>query len=367
MKQAKLSCTMDRHYNPVDQSCERYLLVSLQMPDALRQSERLPLNLSLIIDRSGSMRGNKLEYVKEAAIHVLRLLSEGDRISVVAYDDEVKVVAASTPVTSETRDQLTRKIQAIKPGGMTNLSGGWFTGCDQIADTMTSDYLNRALLLTDGLANQGMTDHEKLVFQAKELRKRGITTTTFGVGDDFNQFLLQGIADGGGGHFYFIERPKQIPDHFKGELGEMLATVAREMTLDVTLPEGIELTALNDIPTEQRAGQFRLLLGDAYAAESRTLVLKAQFPARPEEYSWTVPVTLRYEDAQIRQGVSLTDDSVAFMVADAATCESESVNQDVLEAASRLEAERAKMEALKREYEGDVEGAQFVLQRPKAT
>lgn len=359
-EKANLTGLTDRPLIPAQETCERYLWLTLRLPNPPRQAGRLPLNLSLIIDRSGSMSGDKLEYVKEAAIHALRLLTEADRAAVVIYDDAVELLAPSRGITGDVRDDMIRRIRQVRTGGMTNLSGGWFTGCDQIADFMTSDYLNRALLLTDGLANVGLTDHEQLVMQAKELRRRGISTTTFGVGNDFNQFLLQGIADGGGGHFYFIDKPNQIPNYFQGELGELLATVARELTLDLSLPVGVEAEVLNDTLFERLGQTLRLFLGDAYAGEVRHLGLKLKIPARALSQDFALPFTLRYEDSQQRQAVQV-EGTIQFTVVTAAAAESQAVNEEVLREAGRLEAERAKMEALQREQQGDVAGARAAL------
>lgn len=360
----KVTGQIDRPLIPANESCERYILLTIEVPEAPRhKNDRLPLNLSLVIDRSGSMSGDKLAYVKEAALHTLRLLAETDRVSVVIYDDEVEVIAPSTTFTPKKRKKLLKRVRQIRTGGMTNLSGGWFTGCDQIADYMTADYLNRALLLTDGLANRGLTDQEKLVYQAKELRRRGIMTTTFGVGADFNQFLLQGIADGGGGHFYFIDRPRQIPDYFQGELGEMLATVAREMTLEITVPKGVDLELLNDVPRDRSEGKIRLLLGDAYAGEMRTLVLKAKLPACSLQQYLLLPITLSYEDALARCGVTVEGQPVQFMAVKAKIAKTQPVDETVMREAGRLETEKAKMEALQKEYQGDIVGAQTVLRR----
>ncbi|MEM7028418.1 MAG: VWA domain-containing protein [Chloroflexota bacterium] len=361
-KTISLTTQVDRTLVPANETTQRYLLITLHMPDKADKGNRLPLNLGLVIDRSGSMSGQKLEYVKEAAIHTVRLLTDEDRVSVTIYDDEVEVVAPSQAVTSSARTDLIKRIRAIRTGGMTNLSGGWFTGCDQIADFMSSDYLNRALLLTDGLANKGVTDHEKLVYEGKQLRQRGITSTTFGVGNDFNQFLLQGIADGSGGHFYFIESPKQIPNYFQGELGEMLDTVAREMTLDLTLPTGVKATILNDVPHEQSDTRFRLMLGDAYANEARTLVIKLDIAEQSLDHTLKMPLHLQYEDAQTRQAMTINCPDVVLTVADKKVCEDQSVNEAVMTEAAQLEAEKGKMQALEMEYRGDVAGAKRVLQ-----
>lgn len=356
-----LTYQLNRLLIPANEACDRYAMFSLQAPQVQKTSERLPLNLSLIVDRSGSMGGNKLEYVKEAAIHVIRLLSAEDRISVITYDDEVNVVAPSQALTQNARQDLIAKIRAIRTGGMTNLSTGWFTGCEQIANFMNSDYLNRALLLTDGLANQGVTDQEELVMHAKQFRKRGITTTTFGVGSDFNQFLLESIADNGGGHFYFIEHPQQIPNYFKGELGEMLTTVAREMTLDIGLSTGVKVTALNDTSLETEANRARLFLGDAYSGELRNFVLQFTLPATPIEQKITLPLSLKYEAVETRQAEEVELEPLCFTASSLSLCEGQVVNRQVEAEAAQIEAERIKKEARKYEDKGDLKTAQSIL------
>ena len=241
---------------------------------------RLPVNLSLILDRSGSMDGDKLQFVKRAVAHTLRHLTPSDRVSIIAYDNEVDVVAPSFSVTPEATQAVLADVETIWAGGKTNLSLGWFTGCDQIADHIGSGVINRAMVLTDGLANEGLTDVEMLVNQARELRVRGITTSTFGVGYDFNQFLLQRIADAGGGHFYFIDDPEVIPAFFHGELDEMLSTVAKDIVLEVGVPKGASIEPLNGVPRELAENRrVRVLLGDAFSGQTREVVLRVELPA----------------------------------------------------------------------------------------
>ena len=356
-----LTYQLNRLLVPANEACDRYAMFSLKAPQVQKTSQRLPLNLSLILDRSGSMKGNKLEYVKDAAIHVIRLLSAEDRVSVIAYDDEVNVVAASQAVTQDARQDLIAKIRSIRTGGMTNLSTGWFTGCDQIANFANSDYLNRALLLTDGLANQGVTDLEELVMHAKHFRKSGITTTTFGVGSDFNQFLLESIADNGGGHFYFIEHPQQIPNYFKGELGEMLTTVAREMTLDIDLSAGVKVTAWNDTNLETEAHRTRVFLGDAYSGELRNFVLQLALPPTPTEQKIALPLSLKYEAVETRQAEQVELEPICFTASSLSLCENQPVNREVEAEAAQIEAERIKQEARKYELIGDLQTAQSIL------
>ena len=153
------------------------------------------------------------------------------------------------------------------------------------------------MVLTDGLANEGLTNVERLVNQARELRVRGITTSTFGVGYDFNQFLLQRIADAGGGHFYFIDDPEVIPAFFHGELGEMLSTVAKDIVLEIGVPKGASVEPLSGVPRELAENhRVRVLLGDAFSGQTRKIILRVELPAFQRNQHLLLPVALQYED-----------------------------------------------------------------------
>jgi Ca-activated chloride channel family protein len=306
------------------------------------------------------MSGGKLAYVKRAAEHALCLLSDRDRASVIIYDDAVEVLAPSQSMSPVTRARFIEAIKQVRTGGMTNLSGGWFTGCDQIADHQRAEAINRALLLTDGLANQGITDQEELASHAKALHQRGIATTTFGVGNDFNEFLLQAIADAGGGHFYFIDSADQIPNYFAGELGEMLETVAREVTLSLGVPDGAKALLINDIRCEVGDVGLRAFLGDAYSSQTHELVVRLDLPARPLGETVLVEPRLAYFSVASETSAS-AGEQLAFTVAGPAQVADQPVDEEVLSIAARLEVEGAKLRALKLEREGQRDRAKALL------
>ena len=138
------------------------------------------------------------------------------------------------------------------------------------------------------------------------------------------------------------------------------------MTLEIGLPAGVEAELLNDDTLERRGDSLRIFLGDAYAGETRTLVLKLNLPALASGQDIRLPLTLRYADVQQRQSVTVQGQAIHFTPAHEQACQSQNVNEQVLREAGRMEAERAKMEALKREYQGDVAEAKVTLHKAKA-
>src|SRR5579871_1108732 len=145
---------------------------------------RLPLNLSVVIDRSGSMSGKPLQQAVAATEVLLDQLGPADTLSVVAYDDKVMTVVPPQPVTDAT--SVRKLVRKIRPGGSTDLHGGWVEGCDHVLAGGTARQVRRVLLLTDGQANVGITDPKTLIAEARARATAGVPTTTLGFGRGFN-------------------------------------------------------------------------------------------------------------------------------------------------------------------------------------
>ncbi len=150
---------------PTNQS-NRFVLAEITAPAARRERPRAAVNLAFVLDRSGSMGGEKLRLAKQAVELSIGRLHDDDRFAVVVYDDRIDVVVGSTPATAEARRLAVDALRGIEARGSTNLAEGWLRGCQQVADALAAEGVNRCLLLTDGLANQGITDHDELVRHA---------------------------------------------------------------------------------------------------------------------------------------------------------------------------------------------------------
>jgi Ca-activated chloride channel homolog len=280
---------------------QRVLELAIQAPAAQKSRSRTPLNLALVIDRSGSMAGEKLVFARLAAQHVVDLLKEGDRAALVAYDDTVDLLQASTPIHEESRRQLKEAIASLKPGQSTDLGGGWLRGCQEVAAFQDASFINRSLLLTDGLANCGIIDLEELAHHASQLHSRGISTSTFGLGEGFNEHLLEQMANQGGGNFYFIESPQDISNIFLRELDEMLQVTARNLELTLTLPPFLDFELLGGWKHTRENGKLLIQPGDLAAGQHRQLYLKIYIPSQitANEIQITAHVTAMSESGTL--------------------------------------------------------------------
>jgi Ca-activated chloride channel family protein len=179
------------------------VLVRIVPPQIESRGERPQLNLGLVIDRSGSMSGAKLRAARQAAIYAVEQLLPQDRISVTVFDNTVQTIVPSTLATD--KSSIISRIQRIDTGGTTALYDGWYQGGIQVSQHLDPRGLNRVLLVTDGLANVGETNPDRIAGDVHGLAKRGVSTTTMGVGNDYQEDLLEAMANSGDGNYHFIE------------------------------------------------------------------------------------------------------------------------------------------------------------------
>lgn len=338
---------------------QRVLEISLAAPTAAAQESRPPLNLALVLDRSGSMSGEKLEFVKQAAVHVLDLLQAQDHIALVAYDDKVNQLSSATPVTGAKRDELKQLIRQLHTGGSTNLSGGWLAGCQSVASAARENSLNRSLLLTDGIANVGETDLETLAHEAREIAKRGISTSTFGVGMGFNEHLLEAMSNQGGGNFYYIETPGEIPDIFQREFKELAAVTVRDIEINLEFPPNVYLKVLGGWATEFKAGHCHIDLGNLYSGQTLELYIQLLTPPASTDTPLTVQVYLKGRDEGNR--ILTVQGEMIFQYAGREKVASAPRRQEVMERFAHVNVAETANEALKLERRGEKEKANHLL------
>ncbi len=342
---------------------KRFVLAQVTAPAADRRRERLPVNLAFVLDRSGSMSGEKIQLARQTIVEALGRLDARDRFSIVAYDDVIDVVVEATAATPDARAIALSRLAGIDARNSTNLSGGWLRGAEQVAIEQLADGVNRVLLLTDGLANAGITDAAELATHAAALRARGVSTTTFGVGTDFDEVLLQGMSDGGGGHFYFVRDAATIRDHIASEVGETLEVVARDVEIEIVVADGVQVEALSPQPIRTRGGRTILDVGDLVSEQVLDVVLRLTFPFG--DVGRTSGAILSLAD---RDGVLAASDPGApadarltWTWADNTVNDGQPRDIEVDRAVATQFAARARQEAVQRNRHGDFAGARHVL------
>jgi Ca-activated chloride channel family protein len=217
-----------------------YLLVTLAADQnvALQPTTDVPLNVAIVVDRSGSMQGEKLESVKKALLNVAGMFSERDQVSLIVYDDHVQTLHSG----AFDRTSFEKLVANITSGGSTNLEGGLKQGLQQVSQhTSVLEYrpqpntINHVLLLSDGLANVGVDSPEGLASLVKQYREEGLTVSTVGVGSDYDENIMTSVAKAGQGKYYFMESPSQAEQIFSDELNLLASVVAREIEVDLNL------------------------------------------------------------------------------------------------------------------------------------
>jgi Ca-activated chloride channel homolog len=278
----------------------RHLVASVIAPEVPRRGQRLPINVALVLDRSGSMAGEKLALAREAVRRSLDALDGSDRFSLVVYDNIVEVLAPSSPATTVAKRRALQLLEEIEARGTTDLGSGWLRGCEQVATFADGERVSRCLLMTDGLANVGITDRGALVNHAEELQRRGVQTTTFGVGADFDERLLRDIARAGSGNFYFVSSAPQIPDLMASELGEALEVVLRGAALEIALPSGASAKPLQSFRHFFAGGdrELRIELGDLVSGQEMDVVVEIEVDVGLEGTEASVEVTVTSRDAE---------------------------------------------------------------------
>jgi Ca-activated chloride channel homolog len=320
----------------------RYALVEITAPPATAATARPRVNVAFVLDRSGSMGGrNKIGLARDAIREGIERLAATDRFSVVVYDNVIEVVSPGWTAGAEAKLEAARRLETIEPRGSTNLGEGWLRGAEQVATALDPEAVNRVLLLTDGLANQGITDAAELERHAAGLRARGVSTSTFGVGDDFDERLLGAMADAGGGAFRFIGRPEEIPALIGSEVGELLEVTARDVELRVAGPDGLRVECLSPYPLERTSREAIVHVADLVADQAVRFVLALGFPLG--EAGREVGVELALADRGGRLAGSAT---LVWTFADGTANDAQPRDREVDRVVARTYADRALRDAV---------------------
>lgn len=254
-------------------SQERLLVITVRA-DQVDGGERAPVNVAVVMDRSGSMRQQaRMDYAQSAAEDLVDALHDDDRFALVSFSSEAHLVVPSTQVHDPAG--LHRSIRGVRPAGSTNLHAGMRMGQDQVRAYATPQSVDRVIVLSDGYANVGVQAPSELARAAGSWADEGVAVSTIGLGLDYNEDLLASMADASGGTYRFVNDAESLQAAFEAELQRMNSVAARGVGLDINL-EDAELIDVLGYDAQRTDTGVRVFLGDVYGGETRRVVLRVR-------------------------------------------------------------------------------------------
>lgn len=278
--------------------------------------KRMPVNVALVIDRSGSMEGEPLEYVKRACAHVVDLLTPDDVLSIITFEETVEVIMPARRVAQP--DLIKQHIARIVPGNTTNLFDGLYAGGAQAGSVPLQGYVTRVLLLTDGEPTAGLKDFASIVGQVAELKNRGITVTALGFGPEYNEELMAGIARRSGGNYYYIARPEQIPEVFRQEMETILGVTAKNARLTLHLPRGCVVRQVYGSPPAFGRRTAEISLGDMERGATTNKLWEMDWEPRMTGTYRVAKAILSWDDSSTGRIETASANAVVEFVSEAA-------------------------------------------------
>lgn len=331
-------------------------------PDDYPVPDRPPLNLALVLDKSGSMGDEgKMDYVRQAAHMLVNRMGPEDRLTIVTYNNQVRVPISARRVRN--RQYFHRIIDGIYPGGRTFLSGGLEEGFRQAKKYRKKGYVSRVILLSDGLANVGLTDARQLSRRAGIMYESGVAVSTFGMGYDFDENLLASMATGGGGSYYYISRPGDILAALQKEFNLTAGTVASGVEIIIRPLDGCRFESAPGHSWKLEGSSAVIGLGDLSAGETRTLMARMTVPTGNLGDQGVADITLRYRDPVTGKTFRIDRTPVILSIVDDPTIHRENFDIEVQGKKAVIESNAMMDEAAKRVDEGDRDGALSIIRK----
>jgi Ca-activated chloride channel homolog len=260
-----------------------------------KSNKRLPLNLAVVLDRSTSMDGEKLEQAKQAACVVVDQLAVGDYFSLIAYGTEAHTLIPSQRITH--KKSVKAKIRAIQTNGSTALYAGVEAGAAELRKKDSHHQINRVILLSDGIANVGPSQPGELAQLGTRLSEQGIRVTTIGLGQHYNEDLMMALAEASSANYYYVQDAEKLPGIFQEELGYLQSIVARHIRLIIDLPQEltpIEIIGHPDVIFKNKRAE--IILSEHYSSQRRSFLVRCQIPSTKKSKIELAKITAIYQD-----------------------------------------------------------------------
>jgi len=354
-----LTCRLNKASLPVMNTQQLVYVLIEAVPGAAMAQVQMPLNLSLVLDKSGSMQGKKIQNLRQAAKLVVERLGPQDTISILAFSDRKYLIAESQPVTN--KEELKKKIDRIRDGGGTAISGGMGQGLAELDKGLGPDRVSRMLLLTDG---QTFGDEKQCLKLGKKAGDGGIVVNALGLGDDWNEDLLDEIAEASGGVADFIDSPDKIVAFFEQAVKSMQDTVVQNAQMVLRLANGVTprqvwqvlpmISNLGYRPLSDR--DVQVTLGELEKGQPRSLLVELLITPRPAGSYRVAQAEVSYDVP----GLKLINEKVkADILLDftADTAKTKQYEPEVMNIVEKVTAFKLQTRALEEAKLGNVAGA----------
>jgi Ca-activated chloride channel family protein len=301
----RLRVELDRPVLPAGSTQRAILKIALDTVRVPRPESRPPVNLTLVLDRSGSMHGDKIVHAKAAAIEAVRRLAPDDVFSLVIFDHEVNTLVPACRV-GDRRD-LEARIRSITARGNTAIYGGVTQGAAELRKHLEDRrYTHRMVLLSDGLANNGPSQPEDFARLGAALIREGISVSTVGVGFDYNEDLMTRLARKSDGNTYFVSSSRDLPNIFNAELGDVLSVVARRVVVTIEFPAHVRPLAFVGREGVIRGRRAEFSLNQLYGGQEKFALVEVEVDAaHAGEERELASANVVFEDAVNQRNASL--------------------------------------------------------------
>ncbi|HZO88772.1 MAG TPA: VWA domain-containing protein [Chthonomonadaceae bacterium] len=295
MSTLEVECIPGNRYAMAPEVSREHALVVLKA-SGQQLGRRAPINICLCIDRSGSMEGEPLEYVKRACDYVVDMLEPNDILSIVTFEEQVDVLMPARRIVNKAL--VKEHIHRLEVGNTTNLYDGLMAACMQIASVMpqTPGYVHRVLLLTDGEPTAGLKDYNSIVQQVAEQKTKGISVTALGFGSEYNEELMAGIARRSGGNYYYIQRPDLLPEVYRRELETLMTIVAKNVRVRFLLSRWAQVRQVYGQQPAFGPRTVEVTVPDIERGTVRTVLAEFELDRHPPGTFRVARVEVTYDD-----------------------------------------------------------------------
>ena len=273
------------------------LNLTLQVADlpSTGGGEARNVDMVIVLDRSGSMKGRKIEDARRAVLELLSSLSAQDRFALITYSDGVHIASGLSNVTAANRVHLASAVNTIRVGGGTNLGAGLQAGIDILTSLGHDTNAAKLILISDGLANKGLTDVKALSDIAAVAVEKEFAVSTVGVGIDFNEHLMTAIADRGTGRYYYLENPAAFAEIFQSEFYDTQTAAVTGLKIQIPMNSGITLADAAGYPIINHYDHLVFYPGNLRSGQTRKLFLTLKVPTNSQRTFKLEKLTLSYQ------------------------------------------------------------------------